>query len=143
MFDPGINALSIMTRILPDSLVLTASRLDIPGNCDTPVAAELEGRIGSAGQFHAVLDFLQEGEQTWSIDVETDVGSLSIAMGGAELMISGSRQNVGPSREYSSIYRRFASLVSRGECEVDAAPLALAADAFLIGRQVRVGDFIE
>ena len=143
VFDPGINALSIMTRILPDSLVLTASRLDIPGNCDTPVAAELEGRIGSAGQFHAVLDFLQEGEQTWSIDVETDVGSLSIAMGGAELMISGSRQNVGPSREYSSIYRRFASLVSRGECEVDAAPLALAADAFLIGRQVRVGDFIE
>lgn len=143
VFDPGINALSILTRILPESVVLTASRLDIPANCATPVAAELEGTVGSAGRFHAILDFLQEGEQTWSIDVETDVGTLSLAMGGAELVISGSRQNVGPSREYPSIYRRFASLVRSGECEVDAAPLALAADAFLIGKQRQVEEFIE
>lgn len=143
VFDPGINALSILTRILPESLVMTGSRLDVPGNCATPVAAELEGRIGPGGRFHAILDFLQEGEQTWSIEVETDTGTLSLAMGGAELSISGSSQNIGPSREYASIYRRFASLVRSGECEVDGAPLALAADAFLIGRQRQVEDFIE
>lgn len=143
IFDPGINALSILTRILPESLVLTGSRLEVPVNCATPIAAELEGRVGAAGDFRAVLDFLQEGEQTWSIEVETDVGTLSLAMGGAELSISGCSQNIGPSREYPSIYRRFASLVRSGECEVDAAPLALAADAFLIGRQRQVEEFVE
>ncbi|HEV2597874.1 Gfo/Idh/MocA family oxidoreductase [Sphingopyxis sp.] len=143
VFDPGINALSILTRILPDSLVLTAARLDVPANCATPIAAALEGRVGNAGQFEATLDFLKEGEQIWSIEVVTDVGTMSLAMGGAELSIAGSRQNIGPSREYPSIYRRFAALVGRGESEVDAAPLALAADAFLIGRQRQVAEFVE
>lgn len=143
VFDPGINALSILTRILPERIVLTEARLDVPANCATPVAAELVGRVGLSGQFHAVLDFLQEGEQTWSIDVVTDVGTVSLALGGAELILAGSRQNIGPSREYPSIYRRFAALVRSGECEVDAAPLALAADAFFIGRWRTVADFIE
>lgn len=143
VFDPGINALSILTRILPESLVLTAARFDVPANCATPVAAEIEGRTGVTGRFHAVLDFLQEGEQTWTIEVETDVGTMSLTMGGAELTISGNRQNIGPSREYPSIYRRFASLVRSGECEIDAAPFTLAADAFLLGRQRQVEEFVE
>ena len=143
VFDPGINALSILTRILPEAIVLTEATLDVPANCATPIAAELMGRVGESGRFRAELDFLQEGRQTWSIDVVTDVGTLSLAQGGAALEISGSSQNIGPSREYPSIYRRFAALVRAGECEVDAAPLALAADAFLIGRQRMVADFIE
>ena len=143
VFDPGINAFSILTRILPEPLVLTAARLDVPANCATPVAAELEGSVGEAGQFQGQLDFLQTGRQTWTINVDTDAGRLSLAMGGAELCIAGERQDVGPSREYPSIYRRFAALVHSAECEVDAAPLALAADAFLIGRQLRVAEFVE
>ncbi len=143
VFDPGINALSILTRILPEPLVLSAARLDVPANCATPVAAELEGSVGEAGRFQGHLDFLQTGRQTWTIDVDTDAGRLSLAMGGAELVIAGERQDVGPSCEYPSIYRRFAELVHRAECEVDAAPLALAADAFLIGRQRPVAEFVE
>lgn len=143
VFDPGINALSILTCILPEPLVLTAARLGVPANCATPVAAELEGSVGEAGRFQGHLDFLQTGRQTWTIDVDTDAGRLSLAMGGAELWIAGKRQDVGPSREYPSIYRRFAALVHGAECEVDAAPLALAADAFLIGRQRTVAEFVE
>jgi len=143
VFDPGINALSILTHILPQTLMLRHARLEVPGNCFTPVAANLDGMIGDAGRFEARLDFLQTGLQTWSIGIETDAGVLALAMGGAELAIDGQPQDVGPSREYPSIYRRFAELVRAGESEVDAGPLALTADAFLIGEQVRVEDFIE
>lgn len=143
VFDPGINALSILTQILPEKLVLHSAELDMPANCFTPIAARLAGSIGGQGQFSAVLDFLQTGLQTWSIDIVTDHGDLSLALGGAELVIAGSPQAVGPSREYPSIYRKFAELVRLRQSEIDAEPLALVADAFLVGRQLRVEDFIE
>lgn len=143
VFDPGINALSILTRILPAQLILSEARLDVPANCATPVAAELAGNIGEVGHFHAIFDFLREGEQVWTIEIMTDDGTLLLEKGGAELMIGGARQQIGPSREYPSIYDCFAGLVKSGKSEVDAAPLALTADAFLIGRQQKVAEFIE
>jgi predicted dehydrogenase len=143
VFDPGINALSILTRILPDRLIFDRARLEVPGNCHTPVAADLGGHVGEGGRFTGCLDFLQTGLQTWSIDIDTDGGALSLDMGGAELTIDGQAQDVGPSREYPSIYRRFAELIASGESEVDSEPLTLTSDAFLIGEQVRVEDFIE
>jgi predicted dehydrogenase len=41
VFDPGINALSILTRILPGTLVLKDAELAFPPNCETPIAASL------------------------------------------------------------------------------------------------------
>ncbi len=75
VFDPGINALSILTRIVPHVLVLTGAELSFPRNCATPIAASLS----LAGEDYTVLvelDFLQTGTQTWSIDIETDAGRL-------------------------------------------------------------------
>lgn len=140
VFDPGVNALSILTRILPERVILSAAQLEIPGNRHTPIAATLKGATG-LGVVSARFDFLQTGQQTWSIDVETDRGALSLAMGGAKLMLDGVMQALGPSREYPALYRRFAELVAAGASEVDLEPLALTADAFLIAETVRVDDF--
>ena len=41
VFDPGINALSILTAILPTPVHLTAATLTFPENCQTPIAAAL------------------------------------------------------------------------------------------------------
>ena len=41
MFDPGINALSIITRILPHALCLTEASLEFSENRDAPIAADL------------------------------------------------------------------------------------------------------
>ncbi len=41
VFDPGINALSILTAILPEPVHLTEARLTFPENRDTPIAADL------------------------------------------------------------------------------------------------------
>lgn len=41
VFDPGINALSIITHILPRALFLTKATLEFPENRDAPIAADL------------------------------------------------------------------------------------------------------
>jgi len=47
VFDPGINALSIVTRILPRELVLREATLYVPSDVQTPIAAELDCAICS------------------------------------------------------------------------------------------------
>src|SRR5690606_25498919 len=41
VFDPGINALSILTAILPGEVRLVDAELSVPANCATPIAARL------------------------------------------------------------------------------------------------------
>ena len=46
-------------------------------------------------------------------------------------------------REYARLYRRFADLVDRRECDVDLSPFHHVADAFLLGRRTIVRPFEE
>src|SRR3546814_11636276 len=48
VFNPGINALSIMTAILPAPLLLDAARIDIPEGRSSPIAATMAMQIGRA-----------------------------------------------------------------------------------------------
>jgi hypothetical protein len=43
--------------------------------------------------------------------------------------------------EYEAIYRRFGELVPRGESDVDARPLQLVSDIFLVAKQIPVESF--
>jgi D-galactose 1-dehydrogenase len=141
VFDPGINALSILTEILHGDFVVRRAVLAFPENCATPIAAELE-LTGAAGYPVAVdLDWRQEGPQTWDIAVETDGGTLKLSLGGAAMAIDGAEVERGRDREYPGIYRRFAELLALGESDVDAAPLRICADAFLMGERRIVDAF--
>ena len=143
VFDPGINALSIATAILPRHFFLRDGTLEVPSNCAAPIAADLN-MVGMSGcPVHAVFDFRQIGPQTWDITVETDDGVLVLSEGGAKLSIDGSPREVGEEREYPNLYRRFAKLIGEGRSDVDRAPLTLVADAFLRCRQVAVEPFVE
>lgn len=140
VFDPGINALSIVTKILPDPLFVETATLRTPANRDAPIAASLMLRTGEAtGSFE--LDFLQTGKQTWSIEVDTDHGSLKLDEGGSKLALSGGSHESGGSGEYPNLYARFADLVSSRRSDVDARPLRLVADAMLIAAHKRVDAF--
>ncbi|MFC3100371.1 Gfo/Idh/MocA family protein [Altererythrobacter lauratis] len=143
VFDPGINALSILTAILPDAVMLEAARLEVPGNCQTPIAARLSLRSANGTPITADFDFRQEGEQTWRIRVDTDAGALLLDNGGAVLTLPGSAPAIAPDEEYPALYRRFAHLLDTGTSDFDLAPLALVADAFLLGEVVQVDDFHE
>lgn len=140
VFDPGINALSILTAILPDRVLLESATMDVPQNREAPIAATLQMRSGEA-PVTADFDFLQTGPQTWDIEVETDAGTLRLSQGGTRLSIDGVQMSDEPDREYPNLYQRFAELIRRRESDADVTPLVLVADAFLAGRRADVAPF--
>jgi D-galactose 1-dehydrogenase len=143
VFDPGINALSIMTEILPNPVHLTAATLAFPDNCETPIAADL-AFAGPAGMtVDAVFDWRQEGPQSWNITVDSTHGQLRLTDGGATLLIDGMAQNAEGPGEYSGLYHRFAELIEAGQSDVDISPLQHVADAFMLGRREVVAAFYD
>lgn len=149
VFDPGINALSILTKILPDPVHLTAAELFFPENCETPIAAELAFAHPHGADVGAVFDFRQEGEQTWTIEIATDGGHLVLSEGGAKLAIDGVEQAAAnePGNplmgEYPRLYAQMAELIAESRIDMDLSPMAHVADAFLLGKRTTVEPFIE
>ena len=80
VFDPGINALSILTRILPRPFFLTAAELSFPRNRAAPIAADLVFSDDAGTAIRAEFDWRQTGPQTWDIRVETDAGRLTLSV---------------------------------------------------------------
>lgn len=141
VFDPAINALSILTRILPRPVFVTAAHLAFPANRDAPIAAELVLADDEGLPIRAELDFLQTGPQSWDISIETDRGNLTLSAGGARLFHDGTPLIDAKEAEYAGIYQHFVELIRAGACDVDLAPLNLVADAFLLGRRSLVASF--
>jgi D-galactose 1-dehydrogenase len=142
VFDPGINALSIATRILPIPLFVCDAALLIPENRQTPIAARI-GFAGGPGLFKADFDWRSSEGERWTIRIETGDGtSVELLDGGARLMIDGQPQAVHSRGEYPSLYARFAELIPAGESDVDVEPLRIVADAFLVGARETVEPFV-
>jgi D-galactose 1-dehydrogenase len=143
VFDPGINALSIITRIVPTAVLLKDAELSFPANCETPIAATLALVDGGGADIHCEFDFRQTGPQIWDMEIETDAGRAWLSKGGSTLHIDGQPAVVAPDREYPNLYARFAHLVLERRSDVDVAPLRLVADALMCGRRREVEPFIE
>jgi L-arabinose 1- dehydrogenase len=141
VFDPGINALSIVTEIMQGELMLREAHLVVPRGSFTPIAAELACVDTKGAVLHAEFDWRHGPVEQWEIDVETDAGSLFISEGGKRLVIDGENIRLGPEGEYPALYERFHRLISESSDDVDVRPLQLVADAFLLGRRIEVGPF--
>jgi D-galactose 1-dehydrogenase len=139
VFDPGINALSILTEILPKPVHLIKARLEYPENRQTPIGAQLT----FSGNITADFDWRQEGPQTWDISVSTDKGELALRMGGNVLEIDG-KAAAGESTimgEYPSLYARMADLVGTRKSDVDLSPMVHVADALTLGSRETTAAF--
>ncbi|MGR9203637.1 Gfo/Idh/MocA family protein [Rhizobium leguminosarum] len=141
VFDPGINALSIVTHILPRPIFITEAVLEFPENRDAPIAADIHFRNADGLPVHAEFDWLQTGKQSWDIVAETAAGQMVLAEGGAKLLIDGALRFAEPEQEYPSLYRRFAEIIKAGKSDVDLAPLRHVADAFMLGKRKFVDAF--
>ncbi len=139
VFDPGINALSILTEILPAPVHVTAATLEFPENRDTPIAA----RIAFSGGVTADFDWRQEGPQTWDMEFETAKGHMALRMGGNRLEVDGKPAGGVNSimGEYPALYARMAELVRTRQSEVDLAPMVHVADALTLGRRITTAPF--
>ena len=144
VFDPTINAFSIVTRILPQPIFVERAVIEIPANRATPIAAQVTFKHGSgrAADLSADVDWRQTGEQTWKIEVQTDDGmALNLLKGGTVLEVNGKTVLEAPMEEYELIYKHFAKLRKARKVDVDAAPLQLICDCFMLGKPKLVEEF--
>ncbi len=141
VFDPGINALSILTEIVAEPITMLSASLEVPSNKQAPIGATLGMATASGATIDAVFDWRQTGPQTWDIEVETDKGTLLLSEGGNMLRLDGDVQVKAPDEEYPTMYRRFVDLVASRAIDADTAPLRLVADAFLCGRHCPTAAF--
>ena len=137
VFDPGINALSVLTTILPRDVCVEGALLEFPENQQSPIAAQVCMRTEDGVEINADFDFRQKGEQSWDIEIKTTAGNLKLSKGGAVLAVDGKEVSADESLagEYPRLYQRFAELVDAGKSEVDWRPFQLVADSFLIGER--------
>jgi D-galactose 1-dehydrogenase len=142
--DPGINALSILARIIPFPLFVERARLQFPSNRQTPVDVEIGFRSNEAHQpaISAGFNWLEEEGEVWTISVVTAKGRrLSIEKGGSVLVVDGETTVAEPPREYEAIYARFAELLRDRQSQVEDAPLRWVADLFMIGERQATAPF--
>ena len=144
VFDPGINALSIVTKIMPEPIFVEGAVIEVPANKATPIAAQIKFKHADGGKSDMTADFdwRQAGEQTWEIQIATAEGmSLFLKRGGSILEVNGKQVMEAPLEEYELIYERFAGLLKRGESCTDISPLQLVCDCFMLGRPVLTAAF--
>ncbi len=144
VFDPGINALSIFTKVLPFPAFVDRAQLKFPANRQTPVEAEIVFKSGEphAPQMSAGFNWLEESGEIWTISFETLKGDqLRLERGGTVLRVNGAVTIENSAEEYEQIYAHFARLLKKGKSEVSDAPLRLVADAFLLGARENVAEF--
>jgi D-galactose 1-dehydrogenase len=144
VFDPGINALSVVTKILPEPIYVQAARIEVPENWSTPIGVDITFKRGDgiAADLSAVFDWRQRGEQTWDIDIETRDGmKLKLTKGGSILHINNKLILEAKLEEYELIYAKFARLLKAKKSEADYSPLQLECDAFMLAKPIVVPKF--
>lgn len=142
VFDPGINALSIFTTIMPTVPFVKAADLTYPSNRQTPIGVKLTLSDAKGTALSADFDWREKGDEKWHMMIELANGkSARLFKGGAALSLDGKTIVEAPSEEYQRIYRRFAGLLDERRSDVNVAPLRLVADAMLLGRRLTTDAF--
>ena len=141
VFDPGINALSIATKIFPGVFFVETASLSIAEGAQTPLAADLTFASPVAdGPLTCSFDWRRTEGEEWTIAVRTVDGSdLLLTQGGSRLSIDGEEQDTTGAGEYPDIYRRFVDLIDQRRSDVDVRPLQIVADCLLVGSRQSVG----
>jgi len=140
VFDPGINAFSIATRIFPGGLFVESANLFVPANAQTPIAANVLFSSPEAdGPLRASLDWRRTEGEEWTIAIVTTDGiEVRLEQGGSRLVVNGEVQDDDGPGEYPDIYRTFVDLIDERRSLVDVAPMRLVADCLLAGHRTTV-----
>jgi predicted dehydrogenase len=136
VFDPGINAFSIATKIFPGGLFVQSAELQVPSNAQTPIAADVTFSSPQAdGPLRASLDWRRTEGEEWTISIETSDGTaVRLEDGGARLILGGQASTDSGIGEYPDIYRTFVQLIDERRSLVDVAPFRLVADSLLVAK---------
>lgn len=144
VLDAGINAISILTNILPEPVAVESAHLLVPENCASPIAATVVFRTASGAVIDAEFDFRHRGDQARALELQTGDGTLTIAWHGVETGAPGLLMQLGTQREeYVSLYDHFAQLIAAGRSETDKRPLELVTEILAVADRTAVMPFRE
>jgi predicted dehydrogenase len=144
VLDAGINAISILTRIVPEPLEVESAHLLVPENCASPIAAAVAFRTSRGAMIDAEFDFRHRGDQERAMELDTGEGTLTLAWQGAAGQARGLLVELGTQREeYASIYRHFSGLIAEGRSETDKRPLELVTEILASASRATVAPFRE
>jgi D-galactose 1-dehydrogenase len=140
VFDMGINALSVLSRLFATPPFVRDAELRIAENHAAPIAATLHfASLDGDGPMQAHFDWSITGPNHREIRIATQCGhKLELLDSGRHLVIDGTTRVHGPRAEYPALYARFADLVRRHRSDVDLVPLQMTLDALALGTRVRV-----
>jgi len=132
VMDPGINALSILTEVLPMPVHLKSATLHTPTNRQTPIHAKLTLTEGITADF----DWLKDGTQIWEQHfTATDGTTVQLLEGGNRCVVDGEDQTVSQLGEYPALYARMAELVRLEKSDVDLSPMVHVSDIMTLGER--------
>ncbi|PKP81498.1 MAG: galactose 1-dehydrogenase [Alphaproteobacteria bacterium HGW-Alphaproteobacteria-18] len=133
VFDPGINALSILTEIFPADWQVRNAKVSVPLNAVAPDAADFclhadDITVSASFEFH------QREDEIWRIQLVAANGeTLELSEGGASLKLRDGAPNILNVNEYDGVYRRFSDLIRANQTDYDLAPMEIAENALLMG----------
>lgn len=134
VFDAGINALSILSKLLPDPVIVKGGRLLAEAGHPMPIAALVDATTATAS---VTLDFdWRTKTAVREITVVTQGGkTLFLPASGRHLRVDGVEKMAEDRNEYPRLYRHFAQLLAEGRSDADIEPLRIVADIFLMCRR--------
>ena len=142
VFDPGINALSVLCDILPDlEFRGEQARVRIPAGAATPALVEMRLAWPGGEGGDVAFEWRHGGTDVWDITLETETtGTLLIRRVRTLLRDGATVVAETPNREYAGVYAEFAAAIERGESRVSERELRLIEAATAIAEVERRGE---
>jgi predicted dehydrogenase len=140
VFDAGINAISILTQIVPSRVIVTDSEMwSLPGR-HSPVAARISGHLKEGfAALRIDLDWRVAEECRELLFECSDGSAVRLGQSGRSLEFDGVPLIAESNLEYERLYGHFGSLIEQRKTDVDIEPLLLTADSFMIARRFTAG----
>lgn len=125
VFDPGMNALSILSTLTPSDWQVSNALMHVPKNVET--AAQSKFTLSSKNaQIEVDFEFHDKDDEIWQIVLQTEsCNELQISRGGEIAAVNGTPLPASAAPEYETLYRRFAALTRSHTSLIDLRPLEL------------------
>jgi D-galactose 1-dehydrogenase len=132
VFDAGINAIAIMTKVLPKRVVVTESKVWVLQGKSAPIAAAIRGCfLDGSGDIEICLDWrVQDDCRELLVDC-SDGWKLKLSQSARSLEVAGVPLVNEDNQEYKRLYEYFASLIDQNQIDIDIEPLRLTIDAIV------------
>lgn len=143
VFDPGINALSVLCHVLPAlDFRVERARFRVPAGAATPALVEMNLAWDGGGPVEVAFEWRKGGEDVWDISVRSadEAGrtetlllrNLRTLLRDGEEVLSSTEDE-----EYAGVYRDFRRAVESGASEVSQKELRIVEDATVVAEVER------